>query len=197
MKKILRIGSSTNRFESLETFLNTTEHTAHVQLTGDDINGDGTIDAPYKTVERAVQDAQGVVNTLIINISAGVHDVDLLTVSQKKVIINGGGSLRLKGDGAKLALITERGALHIYVDVTDNGIGNDVFLISDYSADFRMYSRKLSLKDVTGSLFRSGVGANALRLSGVTATSQNAISKYANSNVFDENVSSTTFTNIS
>ena len=118
MRTLLGGGSPLNKFKETEKHLNRSLRTVFVDLQGDDVRGDGTIERPFSTVERALKEGVGTARTLKVMLNDGDHESSLISVTDSVVVFDGTG--RLKMTAAQELLFYLNGAkLYIDVDVID------------------------------------------------------------------------------
>lgn len=113
MNTILGGGSQLNKLSKISEHLNRNSRTVFVELTGDDVAGDGTEGKPFATVARAQQELTGTTAHLIVFIGAGVHNVSHVYLVNGILEINGAGTLNMTGNGSGNLLRVEYGYLLI------------------------------------------------------------------------------------
>ena len=200
---ILGGGSRLNKLKKIEEALSRTSRTVYVELTGNDISGDGSESKPFASVERALSEQTGTTIILDVVLGNGVHDIkNFFEVSHGQVKIMGTGSLRL-GTGvvvpcSSLISVSTSGVFWINVPVVEQA-GAAITQLFALSGNGRVmiWSSTLTLNNVTGSLVGCSWGQNTFYIMGCSVTSVNAITKIggitADLSVYEQ---TTSYTNI-
>jgi hypothetical protein len=176
---ILGAGSPLNKFELIDIELSRNSKTVYVDLTGNDLTGDGSLTKPFKTIERALQEATGVIAMLDISLADGEHTMSFLTFTGVDFSFTGTGSINFIAGGT-YNFIVERARVEFNVPVTDTASTNDypiAFAVTENGV--LVFRNDVDLTRCTGSLLFSGHGQNAYYASHAGVTSVNAISKVA------------------
>ena len=125
---ILGGGSRLNKLKKIEQALSRNERTVYVELTGNDISGDGSVGKPFGTVARAIDEMTGTTRTLEVNLGVGIHDLTKLHISNGILNITGVGTLNIIGLGVVNLLNVDNGYLAIAcAELTSNTQANSVF----------------------------------------------------------------------
>lgn len=136
---VLGGGSPLNKFKEIQKHLSRNKRTVYVGVNGDDVLGDGSIESPYSTFDRAMADAVGTTLMLTISLGDGEHSTgeSRLRIDGVVVGVIGSGSLRLVGNAYGHHAFIENAYLYLNCQsvVTDAHV-DEIFAMTLNSAVF-------------------------------------------------------------
>lgn len=104
-------GSPLNKFKEINAHLSRNSRTVYVELDGDDVNGDGSIEKPFLSIAQALTQLTGTTRGLTVSIGQGVHNYPHLKLFNATINITGLGTLNMVGAASGEVFRVEYGHL--------------------------------------------------------------------------------------
>jgi len=179
---ILGGGSQLNKLSKISEHLNRNSRTVYVELTGNDVTGDGSVGNPFTTVASALLELTGTTRVLTIELGAGDHTAAPINVLGGKVTLKGLGRLKIDPAGGHLISGSNGATVSVAVDVVDMSSAAYpwAFIMEASSTLLIGYGKAVTIDLVNADAFMAnGYGQNAYSGSMSTITSTALIPKFA------------------